>query len=250
MPSPAFHPCVLIPTYNNPLTIAAVVADARRHVGDVLIVDDGSGDDGRAAVDALAKSGAARVTRRPRNGGKGAAVKTGFQAARDAGFTHALQIDADGQHDPADIPTLLRLAAARPAAAVLGHPIFDDSMPRGRRAAHGLTNFWTRVETGGPAVVDPQCGFRVYPLHAALAARARGDHMEFDIEIAVRLVWAGVPIINVPTRVRYLPAAAGGVSHFRPVGDNVAITLMHTRLVLGSLRWRLTRLWQRRKLLP
>jgi hypothetical protein len=69
--------------------------------------------------------------------------------------------------------------------------------------------------------------------------------MEFDIEIAVRLVWAGVPIINVPTRVRYLPAAVGGVSHFRPVGDNVAITLMHIRLVLGSLRWRVIRLWRR-----
>ncbi|HEY2904142.1 MAG TPA: glycosyltransferase family 2 protein, partial [Polyangia bacterium] len=206
--------------------------------------------DGRAAVDALAKSGAARVARRPHNGGKGAAVKTGFQAARDAGFTHALQIDADGQHDPADIPTLLRLAAERPEAAVLGHPIFDDSMPRGRRAAHELTNFWTRVETAGRAIVDPQCGFRVYPLDAALAARAGGDHMEFDIEIAVRLVWAGVPIINVPTRVRYLPAAAGGVSHFRPVGDNVAITLMHIRLVLGSLRWRLARLGRRQKLLP
>ena len=245
MSSSVFAPCVLIPTYNNPMTIAAVVADARRHVSDVLIVDDGSGDEGRAAVEALGKSGAARVIRRPHNGGKGAAVKTGFQAARDAGFTHALQIDADGQHDPADIPKLLALAAQRPDAAVLGHPIFDDSTPRGRRAAHGLTNFWTRLETGGRVVVDPQCGFRVYPLDAALSAGANGDHMEFDIEIAVRLVWAGVPIINVPTRVRYLPAAAGGVSHFRPVGDNVAITLMHTRLVLGSLLWRASRLWRR-----
>ena len=236
---------MLIPTYNNPLTIAAVVADARRHLGDVLIVDDGSGDEGRAAVDALVQSGAARVARRPRNSGKGAAVKTGFQAARAAGFTHTLQVDADGQHDPADIPKLLALAAQHPQAAVLGHPIFDDSTPRGRRAAHGLTNFWTRLETGGRVVVDPQCGFRVYPLDAALAAHAIGDHMEFDIEIAVRLVWAGVPIINVPTRVRYLPAAAGGVSHFRPLGDNVAISLMHTRLVLGSIRWRLGRSWRR-----
>ncbi|HXI60857.1 MAG TPA: glycosyltransferase family 2 protein [Polyangia bacterium] len=247
MSSPAFRPCALIPTYDNPLTIAAVVAEARRHLEDVLIVDDGSGPAGRAAVEALARQGAATVTHRPRNGGKGAAVKTGFAAAHAAGFTHALQIDADGQHDPTDIPTLLALAAQRPEAAVLGHPVFDDSTPRGRRAAHGLTNFWTRLETGGRAIVDPQCGFRVYPLEPALGVGAVGNHMEFDIEIAVRLVWAGVPIINVPTRVRYLPATAGGVSHFRPVGDNVAITLMHTRLVLGSIRWRLRRLLARRR---
>ena len=241
----SFRPCVLIPTYDNPLTIAAVVADARRHLPDVLIVDDGSGAAGRVAVDALATAGAARVTRRARNGGKGAAVKTGFLAARAAGFSHALQIDADGQHDPGDIPKLLALAAERPEAAVLGHPIFDASTPRGRRAAHGFTNFWTRLETGGRAVTDPQCGFRVYPLAASIAVGAVGDHMDFDIEIAVRLCWAGVPIINVPTRVRYLPPAAGGVSHFRPLGDNLAITLMHTRLVVGSLRWRWQRLCQR-----
>ncbi|HVR62826.1 MAG TPA: glycosyltransferase family 2 protein, partial [Polyangia bacterium] len=112
-----------------------------------------------------------------------------------------------------------------------------------RRAAHGFTNFWTRLATGGRAVVDPQCGFRVYPHAAALAAGALGDHMDFDIEIAVRLVWAGVPIINVPTRVRYLPPAAGGVSHFRPLGDNLGITIMHTRLVVASLGWR----WRRRR---
>ncbi len=245
MSSPSFRPCVLIPTFDNPLTIAGVVAEARRHLDDVLIIDDGSGPAGRAAVDALARQGAASVTHRPHNGGKGAAVKTGFQVAHAAGFTHALQIDADGQHDPTDIPRLLDLAAQRPEAAVLGHPVFDASTPRGRRAAHGLTNFWTRLETGGRAIVDPQCGFRVYPLAPSLGVGAVGDHMEFDIEIAVRLVWAGVPIINVPTRVRYLAAAAGGVSHFRPVGDNVAITLMHTRLVFGSIRWRLRRLLRR-----
>ncbi|MES1172289.1 MAG: glycosyltransferase family 2 protein [Bacteroidota bacterium] len=240
-----FSLCALIPTYDNPITIGAVVAEVRRHITDVLIVDDGSGEEGRQAIDSIARAGHARVTRRERNGGKGAAVKTGFAVARDLGFTHALQVDADGQHDPQDIPRFLELASTHPDAAVLGHPVFDDSMPRGRRAAHELTNFWTRVEAGGPAIVDPQCGYRVYPLDAALAARARGDRMSFDIEIAVRLAWAGVPIINLPTRVRYLPREAGGVSHFRLVRDNVAITLMHVRLVVTSILRRLLPAWGR-----
>jgi glycosyltransferase involved in cell wall biosynthesis len=231
--------CAVIPTFNNPLTIAAVVADVRRHLDDVLVVDDGSHEEGRRALDDLAGRGAARVIRRERNGGKGAAVKTGLRAARDLGFSHALQIDADGQHDTADIPKFLARAAERPQAAVLGHPVFDETMPRGRRAAHALTNFMVFLQTGGRHIVDPQCGFRVYPVEPALEVAARSDRMDFDIEIAVRLVWAGVPIVNVPTGVRYLPRDAGGTSHFRPVRDNVAITLLHTRLLFASLPRRL-----------
>jgi glycosyltransferase involved in cell wall biosynthesis len=231
--------CAVIPTFNNPVTIAGVVADVRRHLDDVLIVDDGSHDEGRRALDELAGKGVARVLRRERNGGKGAAVKTGLRAAHELGFSHALQIDADGQHDTADIPKFLARAAERPQAAVLGHPVYDETMPRGRRAAHGLTNFMVFLQTGGRVIVDPQCGFRVYPIAPALEVAARGDRMSFDIEIAVRLVWAGIPIVNVPTGVRYLSRADGGTSHFRPVRDNVAITLLHTRLLFASLRWHL-----------
>jgi glycosyltransferase involved in cell wall biosynthesis len=231
--------CAVIPTYNNPLTIAAVVAAVRQHLDDVLVVDDGSHAEGRRVLDEIAGTGAARVIRRARNGGKGAAVKTGLAAAKELGFTHALQIDADGQHDTADIPKFLARAAERPQAAVLGHPVYDETMPPGRRAAHALTNFMVFLQTGSRAIVDPQCGFRVYPVEPALEVAARGNRMSFDIEIAVRLVWAGVPIINVPTGVRYLPRAAGGTSHFRPVRDNVAITLLHTRLLFASLRWHL-----------
>jgi glycosyltransferase involved in cell wall biosynthesis len=237
--SAAPRTCAVIPTFNNPVTIAGVVSEVRRHLDDVLIVDDGSHDAGRRALDEIAGSGFARVIRRGRNGGKGAAVKTGLRAAHELGFSHALQIDADGQHDTADIPKFLARAAERPGAAVLGHPVYDETMPRGRRAAHGLTNFMVLLQTGGRVIVDPQCGFRVYPVAPALEVAARGDRMDFDIEIAVRLVWAGIPIVNVPTGVRYLPRSAGGTSHFRPVRDNVAITLLHTRLLFASLRWHL-----------
>ena len=237
----AMRVCAIIPTFDNPLTIAKVVDDVRRYLADVLVVDDGSGDEGRRAVEELGRRGVARVIRRETNGGKGAAVKAGLRAARALGFSHALQIDADGQHEPADIPTFLARAAVQPEAAVFGHPVFDASTPRGRRAAHGFTNFWTRLETAGGAIEDPQCGFRVYPVARALDVGPSGDRMDFDIEIAVRLAWAGTAIVNVPTRVRYLPRAEGGVSHFRPFRDNLAITSMHTRLVFASLGYRLRR---------
>jgi len=234
--------CAVIPTYDNPQTIGRVVSEVRRHVPDVIVVDDGSHDAGRRALDEIAAQGAAVVLHRERNGGKGSAVKAGLGAALDRGFSHALQIDADGQHDTADIPKFLARAAERPQAAVLGHPVFDATMPRGRRAAHALTNFMVFLQTGGRFIVDPQCGFRIYPVDAALAVRARGERMDFDIEIAVRLHWAGVPIVNVPTGVRYLPAADGGTSHFRPVRDNVAISWMHAWLLFNSIPWRLRRL--------
>ena len=237
--SAAPRTCAVIPTFNNPLTIAGVVTEVRRHLDDVLIVDDGGHDEARRTLDGLAGRGAARVIRRDRNGGKGAAVKTGLRAAQESGFSHALQIDADGQHDTADIPKFLARAAERPQAAVLGHPVYYETMPPGRRAAHALTNFMVLLQTGGRFIVDPQCGFRVYPVAPALEVAARADRMAFDIEIAVRLVWAGVPIVNVPTGVRYLARAAGGTSHFRPVRDNVTITLLHTRLLFQSVRWHL-----------
>lgn len=241
MTTPAFRPCAVIPTFDNALTIGRVLAEVKRYLDAVILVDDGSGAAGQAVLEDIERTGQVVVIRRRRNGGKGAAVKTGFRAAQQAGYTHALQIDADGQHDTADIPHFLEVAAARPEAAVLGHPVFDSSTPRGRRAAHQFTNFWTRIETGGPAITDPQCGYRIYPVEAACAVEARGNRMDFDIEIAVRLVWADVPIVNLPTRVRYLHAGDGGVSHFRPFRDNVAISVMHTRLVLESLMWRLRR---------
>ncbi len=147
--------CAVIPTYNNPITIAGVVAEVRRHLDDVLIVDDGGHADSRRALDELAGRGVARVIRRERNGGKGAAVKTGLRAAHELGFSHALQIDADGQHDTTDIPKFLAHAAEHPQAAVLGHPVYDETMPRGRRAAHGLTNFMVFLQTGRRVIVDP-----------------------------------------------------------------------------------------------
>ena len=241
------RPCVIIPTYDNPLTVRAVVERVRGYVPDVVLVDDGSGEAGRRVVEGIGREGLAHVTHREDNGGKGAAVKTGFRVARELGFTHAVQVDADGQHHLEDIPRFLDAARARPEALILGQPVFDESLPPGRAFARRISTFWVNVETGGPVVGDPQCGFRVYPLEAALAARAGGNRMDFDLEIPVRMVWNGVPVVNVPTRVRYLAASEGGISHFQLFRDNLRISWLHTRLCLTAIgRW-LRRLFERRK---
>jgi glycosyltransferase involved in cell wall biosynthesis len=231
-----FRPCILVPTYDNPRTVRDVVLRAREHHGDVVVVDDGSGADARAVIEALGREQLAHVTHREKNGGKGAAVKTGLAFARSLGFTHALQVDADGQHALEDVATFLERARSRPDALILGQPRFDESAPIGRRIARQITIFWTRLEAGGDLIGDPMCGFRVYPIDAALRAGAIGDRMDFDPEIAVRIVWGGTPVIHVPTRVRYVD---GGVSHFKLVLDNWLIARMHTRLMWARVMSRL-----------
>ncbi len=226
-----FRPVILIPTYDNPNTIRDVVERVRAHLPEVLVVDDGSGEANQRAVEALAAEGLAHTHRRPKNGGKGAAVKTGFEVARSLGYTHALQVDADGQHALEDIPRMLELGRAQPEACVLGQPIFDATAPRHRMFLRAITIFWTRLEVGGDQVGDPLCGFRLYPLEASIRTRTPGDRMDFDPEIVVRLAWAGVPFVHMPTKVRYFTRAEGGVSHWRALEDNWLISKMHSRLM-------------------
>ena len=226
--------CALIPTYDNPLTIRGVVERVRAHLSDVLVVDDGSGPEGRAEVAALGREGLALVQRFERNVGKGAAVKEGFRRASALGFTHALQIDADGQHDTGDLPRFLAAAVAHPEALVVGDPVFDGSAPRGRVRGHRFCRIWTDLATGGRVIRDVLCGYRVYPLEPSLRIPS-GDRMEFDAEIAIRLVWAGCPVVNVPTTVRYFRREEGGVSHFRPWRDNVRIVSTYISLCLVGL---------------
>lgn len=233
-----FRCCAVVPTYDNPGTLRSVVETIRRDIPDVFVVDDGSGEAGRQACEALARDGLARVFRLERNRGKGAAVKRGLREAADAGFSHAFQIDADGQHDLGQIPRFLEAGAAAPDHAILGAPIYDDSAPRSRRIGREITRFWVDLETGRGVISDSMVGFRIYPLAATLALPVRADRMAFDVEVLVRLVWAGVPLRNLPVAVRYLSEAEGGRSHFRPFVDNLRISWMHCRLcTLASIRW-------------
>ena len=250
MIEPAFRPCAVIPTYDNPRTIRTVVERVRAYLPDVIVVDDGSGPEGRAAVDGLGHDGLARVVRRTANGGKGAAVKTGLLAARELGFSHALQIDADGQHNIEDIPRFIETARTTPAALVLGYPQFDETVNRGRSSGvnHGVLD---PHRDGGRAIRDPMCGFRVYPLAAATSVRC-GDRMDFEHRGRGAAGLAGCAggggeVVNVPTKVRYLSKADGGVSHFRMLGDNARISWLHTRSGTHRVRRLLT--WPIRTLL-
>lgn len=224
----------VVPTFDNPRTIAGVVVALRRHFQTIIVVDDGSGPEGRAAIDALGAAELVTVVRLESNQGKGGAVQAGVIAARALGFSHALQVDADGQHDLEAVPLFLEAARASPASVILGRPVFDHTVPWGRLAGRQLTVCLTRLEVGGAQITDPMCGFRVYPLAAMLGLRC-GRRMDFDIEVAVRLVWRGVSVVNLPTKVRYLQPTEGGVSHFRMLEDNARITWLHIRLLCQAL---------------
>lgn len=246
MSAPAFDPCLLIPIYNHREAIAGTVGRLAVHGLPLLIVDDGSDAATQAELARLAHAyPLLRLFRLPVNAGKGAAVMHGLRQARAAGFTHALQIDADGQHDAADVPRFLARGAARPETVVCGRPIYDRSVPRARLYGRYLTHAWVWVETLSFAIGDSMCGFRLYPVAPACAlidAVAIPTRMDFDIEIIVRLAWRGLPIENLPTRVHY---PAGGLSHFDMLRDNWRISKTHTRLVCGMLARLPWLLWRR-----
>jgi glycosyltransferase involved in cell wall biosynthesis len=238
--------CFLIPIYDHGSTIRALVVDLAAYGLPIYVVDDGSHDPTRIELLKIRDDfRLVRLSRLPLNGGKGAAVMHGMQRARAEGMSHALQIDADGQHDTRDVPRFLERGAARPEALLVGQPIFDASVPRARLYGRALTNFWVCIETLSFAIKDTQCGFRLYPLAAACAVMDEGTlprRMDFDIAIVVHLAWRGVPVENLPTRVAY---PAGGVSHFDVLRDNLRISLVHTLLVFGMLA-RLPRLLGRK----
>ena len=241
--------CVLIPVYNHEHAIGAVVQQVLAHGLQCLLVDDGSHAGCRQALEALQLSQPDRITllRLPENQGKGGAVLAGMQLARDNGFTHALQVDADGQHDTDAIPAFVAACMARPEAVICGYPRYDASVPRARLYGRYATHVWVWINTLSLRIRDSMCGFRFYPLAPTLAVANHahiGRRMDFDTEILVRLDWAGIPIVNLPVRVFY---PLDGVSHFDVLRDNLRISLMHTRLFFGMLP-RLPRLlWRLRK---
>lgn len=232
----AFSPCVLIPCYNHGAMMPRVLARLQPFGLPCIVVDDGSDSSTRQQLERLAAETAnLTLIRLPQNAGKGAAVIRGLQAAAQAGFSHAVQVDADGQHAIEDIPQLLALAQAHPEALISGQPIYDDSIPRSRLYGRWITHVWVWIETLSLQLKDSMCGFRVYPVTPTLQLAQRvslGQRMDFDTEVMVRLYWQGNTSYFVPTRVTYPP---DGLSHFDAIKDNCRISLMHTRLFLGML---------------
>ena len=230
---------VIIPSYNTGPKVYETVRDARAQWAPVWVVVDGSTDGTAEGLQRLAAGDPhLHLIVLPTNQGKGTAVLTGLRAARDAGCTHALTMDSDGQH-PADLIGLfMRRSQAQPDAMILGQPVFDASAPLLRVRGRRISNGWTDLETLGAGIGDSLYGFRVYPIADLIAVMRRQPWMrrfDFDTEAVVRLAWRGVAPLNVPAPVKYLRPEDGGVSHFNYVRNNALLTWMHTRLVLEFL---------------
>ncbi len=240
--SPSATHLVILPTYNTGPRLRAVVAEVLQHWQPVLVVVDGSTDGSELPVLAMARSNPAlTVLVRPQNAGKGAATLAGSQDALARGFTHALVMDADGQHPAASIAGFMAASREHPAAQILGRPIFPANIPAARLHGRKLSIGIVRLELLGRGIADPLFGFRVYPLAPLLAVLGPvhgGRRYDFDTEAAVRLGWAGVPPQNLPAPVRYFSRAEGGVSHFHYLRDNVTLVWLHVRLLTELLCWR------------
>lgn len=238
--------CAVVPVFNHGKEAVAVVRALRSADLDVILVDDASDAETALILGNLsAEDSHISVVTHVFNQGKGGSVMSGLKEAHARGFTHALQIDADGQHDTADVPGMLDASRSRPNAVIAGTPIFDETIPRSRLHARYISHFWVWVETLSLDIRDSMCGFRIYPLEPTLAVMNKvrlGRRMEFDPEILVRLHWDGVPIVTFPTKVRY---PSGGLSNFRPLQDNLLVSWRHTRLVIGMIV-RLPRILARR----
>lgn len=236
MTTESIQPCAVIPVYNHPQVLPRIVRELLENDLPVVLVDDGSDDPCRTVIEGIVAScDRVQLVKRRVNGGKGAALKDGLRAALQQGFSHAIQIDADGQHNTGDIDRFLDTMRRQPEALVAGYPAYDASVPRHRYYARYATHIWVWINTLSLQVHDAMCGFRVYPLVSSCALLDRyvmGDRMDFDVEFIVRWVASGLPIKQLQTRVTY---PQDGVSHFRLWRDNALISRMHARLFFSML---------------
>ena len=227
--------CVLIPVYNHSKQLQKLMPKLLDMELEIILIDDGSSRDDAAQLLNIADHDSVHYYRHMTNSGKGAAVKTGIAKAVALGFSHAIQIDADGQHDLTDVDRLKSASFSEPDAMIVAYPEYDESIPRHRLYARYLTHFWVWVNTLSFRIKDSMCGFRVYPLDSVLQlvdSEYTGNRMDFDIEVLVRWAWRDLPFIQMPTKVIY---PRDGVSHFQAFNDNVEISKMHTRLFFGML---------------
>lgn len=230
------HFCLIIPVYNHPETIGWLMEQLATYQLHCILVNDGSDPECSERLRHLANAlPTVELIERDSNGGKGAAVKTGLRHAFESGYTHAIQIDADGQHNHGDIGKFIATANQHPDAVISGEPVFEN-IPRVRFYARYLTHVWIWINTWSLDIHDSMCGFRVYPVAETMQIINKyqvGNRMDFDPEILVRLHWSGIKVIQLKTAVSY---PRDGISHFRGLLDNLLISRMHTVLFFGMLR--------------
>ena len=221
---------IVIPLYNHAQTLRKLVEQTLQLHDQLLVVDDGSSDAGAGVLEGLD----VQILRHEKNRGKGAALQTAFVEAEKLGFSHIITLDADGQHDPADLPLFLSAIQKYPHAILVGKRDFDqESIPGSSRFGRAFSNFWLRVQTG-KSLADTQSGFRAYPVKIVQGLKLRETRYSFEIEVLVRAAWAGVELRDVNISV-YYPPAGERISHFRGFMDNFRLTLLNTRLTFRSI---------------
>lgn len=222
------NPAFLIPYYNHPKKIKDLCDALQKNGLHVLVVNDGSDEKSREVLDKIENI---EILDLVKNGGKGYAIKVGCKHLMQNGFTHALQIDADFQHDIEDVDKFLNLCEKNPSSCICGSPVYDENIPKSRLHGRKITNFWIKVNTLGGIKNDGMCGFRLYPLKeiAKSLESTKANYMDFDTEVLVRAYWNRVDILWIDTKINY---ALDGVSHFRMFEDNLFISRMHATLFL------------------
>jgi len=220
--------CVVIPTYNNEKTLAAVVNSVLGYITSVVVVNDGS-TDGTGKI--LAQyEGKITVVSYVKNRGKGYALKRGFDCAERMGYKYALTMDSDGQHFAEDIPLFVAAAEKNPNTLIIGNRnLTQDNMPKKNTFANKFSNFWFALQTG-TRLPDTQTGYRLYPLEKMKRLRPFTSRYEAELEILVRCAWRGIRLISIPVQVYYAPEGER-VSHFRPGMDFFRISLLNTLFV-------------------
>lgn len=228
--------CILIPHYNHERQFLQFLPRLTAAGLPCVIVDDGSEPGSVDQVrDFIKQYSSVYLFEMRVNRGKGAAVKAGFIHARALGFSHALQIDADGQHEVADIQRFISASEIQPDVIICGKPVFDESAPKARLYGRKVTDFWVALETLSFKIKDGLCGYRVYPLarvEQVMDNYYLGSRMDFDTEILVKAVWSGIALKFIETHVVYPEQS---VSHFNYVRDNLRLIHLHCRLMLGML---------------
>ncbi|MBR3148329.1 MAG: glycosyltransferase [Alphaproteobacteria bacterium] len=231
-----FRAVIIIPCFNHADAFVTVANKLDKYKLPVIVIDDGSETNQSKKIKSTCQKYNYMYVKHDKNSGKGAAMLTGFRQAAQKGFSNALQIDADGQHDINDIPKFIKLAQKHPNALIVGQPVYDSSAPKSRLIGRKITDFWVAIETLNPHMPDAMCGFRVYPVKETntILSSLCFMRMGFDIEILVKLYRMGINIITTQTRVTY---PKSGVSHFRVWHDNFYISLLHTYLFFGLPLW-------------
>lgn len=235
-----FNPIAIIPHYNHSATVGNVARKLQQLGLPVLIVDDGSSLEHQTKLQQLQQNAHLSILFCKKNGGKGAAVKAGLKEAQRQGFTHAIQVDADGQHRLDDTLKFIEAAKQMPQAVICGAPIYSDDAPKARLYGRKITNFWIAINTHSMEIKDGMCGFRLYPVTPTVAIIEQeyiGERMDFDVELLVHCHWRKMPFVWIDTPVKY---AEDGISHFRAWADNWMISKMHARLFFGMLKRLLT----------